>query len=106
MGSIPKAGLRFGGNAFFKKKLADEQGKLTMSRNFIAGMGAGTMEAVLAVTPMETIKTKLIQSNQSLIPGVVSIWKECGIRGFYQGVFATVLKQSSNQGLRYLISTY
>ena len=37
---------------------------------YILGMGAGTIEAVLAVTPMETIKTKLIQTNQGLIPGV------------------------------------
>ena len=37
---------------------------------YTLGMGAGTIEAVLAVTPMETIKTKLIQTNQGLIPGV------------------------------------
>lgn len=73
-----------------------------MSRQFLAGMGAGMVEAVLAVTPMETVKTKLIESNQSLIPGVAVIWREKGIAGFYQGVFATILKQSSNQGLRFM----
>lgn len=59
--SIPKAGIRFGGNAYCKKLLADEKGKLSMGRQFLAGMGAGTIEAILAVTPMETIKTKLIE---------------------------------------------
>lgn len=73
-----------------------------MSKQFLAGMGAGTVEAVLAVTPMETIKTKLIQTNQTLIPGIQSILRESGIRGIYQGVVATVLKQSSNQGLRFM----
>jgi solute carrier family 25 citrate transporter 1 len=102
MGSIPKAGIRFGGNAYFKHLLGDSNGKLDMSHQFLAGMGAGTIEAVLAVTPMETVKTKLIESNQSLLRGVVSIWKESGLRGFYQGVFATVLKQGSNQGLRFM----
>jgi solute carrier family 25 (mitochondrial citrate transporter), member 1 len=73
-----------------------------MSKQFLAGMGAGTIEAVVAVTPMETVKTKLIQSNQTLIPGVATIWRESGVTGFYQGVLATVLKQSSNQGLRFM----
>ena len=102
IGSIPKAGIRFGGNAYCKQLLADERGKLSMSRQFLAGMGAGCIEAVLAVTPMETVKTKLIQSNQSLVPGMKAIYRESGIGGFYQGLFATILKQSSNQGLRFM----
>ena len=64
VGSIPKAGIRFGGNAYCKKLLADEKGKLNMAQQFLAGMGAGTIEAILAVTPMETIKTKLIEVCQ------------------------------------------
>ena len=50
------------------------------------GMGAGTIEAILAVTPMETVKTKLIQTNQGLVEGVKSILKESGVRGLYQGI--------------------
>jgi solute carrier family 25 citrate transporter 1 len=103
IGSVPKAGIRFGGNAYFKQILADKQtGKLTMGHQFLAGMGAGTVEAILAVTPMETIKTKLIQTNQPLVPGVKSILRESGIRGIYQGLIATILKQGSNQGLRFM----
>lgn len=102
VGSIPKAGIRFGGNAYLKKLLADEQGKLTMGKNFLAGMGAGAVEAVVAVTPMETVKTKLIQNNLSLVPGVKAILRESGLAGFYQGAVATVLKQASNQGLRFM----
>jgi len=44
VGSVPKAGIRFGGNAWCKKMLADDKGKLTMSKQFLAGMGAGTIE--------------------------------------------------------------
>ena len=61
--SIPKAGIRFGGNAYCKKLLADDKGKLTMGDQFMAGVGAGTIEAIFAVTPMETVKTKCIQTN-------------------------------------------
>ena len=74
----------------------------TMLDQFLAGVGAGTIEAVVAVTPMETIKTKLIQKNLSLAKGVNIIIKEEGIGGIYKGVVATVLKQASNQGLRFM----
>jgi len=30
IGSIPKAGIRFGANSYFKKALANEKGKLNM----------------------------------------------------------------------------
>ena len=102
VGSIPKAGIRFGGNAYCKKLLADDKGKLTMGSQFLAGMGAGTFEAILAVTPMETVKTKLIETNKGMVEGVGLILKEKGIGGLYQGLFATILKQSSNQGLRFM----
>jgi len=35
--------------------------------NILIGMGAGTVEAIFAVTPMETIKTKLIQKNLNMV---------------------------------------
>ena len=38
----------------------------------------------MSVTPMETIKTKLIQTNQPLVAGVSSILRESGFRGLYQ----------------------
>ena len=109
VGTIPKAGIRFGGNAYCKRLLADERGKLSMARQFLAGVvrsrmgrggricgafssatsalflpaslscrcrrcqGAGTIEAVVAVTPMETMKTKMIESNLGLVAGVRAI---------------------------------
>ncbi len=107
VGSIPKAGIRFGANAKCKKLLADENGKLTMGKPFLAGMGAGIVEAVLAVTPMETIKTHCIEKNMSLRTGVADILQKEGLTGVYKGVSATILKQASNQGLRFMIfNTY
>lgn len=37
LGSIPKAGIRFGLNAIIKDNLRDKDGKLTIGKNFIAG---------------------------------------------------------------------
>jgi solute carrier family 25 citrate transporter 1 len=99
---VPKAGIRFGANTYFKGLLADEHGRLTMSQNFAAGMAAGTVEAIIATTPQETIKTKLIQYNQTFSEGIRLMLRESGIRGIYQGLLATILKQSSNQGLRFM----
>jgi solute carrier family 25 citrate transporter 1 len=42
------------------------------------------------------------QTNKGMVEGVGLILKESGIRGLYQGLFATILKQSSNQGLRFM----
>jgi solute carrier family 25 citrate transporter 1 len=106
VGSMPKAGIRFGANAQCKDLLlsthSKDNQKLGMAEQFLAGMGAGVFEAIFAVTPMETIKTKLIETNQSLIPGVRSIIAESGFAGLYQGLTATIAKQASNQGLRFM----
>jgi len=100
--SVPKAGIRFGANGWCKKMLADEKGKVTMGRNFVAGVGAGVIEAVVAVTPMESIKTVTIEKNLGLAAAVRFIVKESGLPGLYKGVLPTIMKQSSNQGLRFM----
>lgn len=45
------------------------------------------------VTPVETVKTKLIHLNMEFIPGVKHILATEGIKGVYQGVGATIFKQ-------------
>mmetsp|Transcript_7722 Transcript_7722/g.8190 ORF Transcript_7722/g.8190 Transcript_7722/m.8190 type:complete len:293 (+) Transcript_7722:87-965(+) len=100
--SIPKAGIRFGANAWCKDMLRGSNNKLTMTQDFLAGVGAGIIEAIFAVTPMESIKTITIEHHLGVFSGIKHIWKEYGIAGFYKGAFATILKQSSNQGLRFM----
>ena len=107
VGSLPKAGIRFGGNTFFKGKLMEQKaaGALPVPDaivNLMGGMSAGACEAVLAVTPMETVKTKTIQMNCGFFTGMSRIVAESGLGGLYKGVVATVVKQSSNQGLRFM----
>lgn len=38
--------------------MKDEAGKLDSTRGLVCGLGAGVMEAVLVVCPMETIKVR------------------------------------------------
>jgi len=110
IGSIPKAGVRFYAYNAFADMLKDSNNKLTPTRTMLAGLGAGMTEAVFAVTPMETIKTKLIHDANKPQPrykgaghGLVTILREEGFGGIYKGLFPTMLKQGCNQATRFTI---
>mmetsp|Transcript_24225 Transcript_24225/g.35894 ORF Transcript_24225/g.35894 Transcript_24225/m.35894 type:complete len:294 (+) Transcript_24225:107-988(+) len=102
IGSVPKAGIRFGLNAVIKEKIRGKDGKLTPGKNFVAGLCAGVSEALVIVAPVETVKTKCIELNKSFFGGLKHIMKTEGIGGVYQGAVATALKQGSNMGLRFM----
>jgi len=84
IGSIPKAGIRFGLNAEIKGMLKDKDGNLTPAKNFAAGLGAGVMEALIIVVPVETVKTKCIDMDKPFIEGLKTILKNEGVAGVYQ----------------------
>lgn len=109
-GSIPKSAVRFGAFETFKQKLVDERGQLSTVGKLGAGLGAGICEAILAVTPMETIKVKFINDQRSPNPkfrgfahGVGQIVKQEGLSGVYKGLTATIMKQGSNQAIRFYV---
>lgn len=58
-GTAFKAGVRFLTFDAIKNALSDDSGKLSASRGILAGMAAGCVESVVAVTPTERIKTAL-----------------------------------------------
>nr|ACO14982.1 tricarboxylate transport protein, mitochondrial precursor [Caligus clemensi] len=109
-GSIPKSAVRFGSFEYFKKQNMDEKGNLSPGSRLLCGLGAGVSEAILAVTPMETVKVKFINDQRSPNPqykgffhGVKCILRDQGIKGTYQGVSATIMKQGSNQAIRFYV---
>ncbi|XP_042187407.1 tricarboxylate transport protein B, mitochondrial [Oncorhynchus tshawytscha] len=111
-GSIPKSAVRFGVFEYLSNHARDEAGKLNSTRGLLCGLGAGVMEAVFIVCPMETVKVKFIHDQSSANPkyrgfyhGVREIIRTQGIRGTYQGLTATVLKQGSNQAIRFYVMT-
>lgn len=76
----------------------------------MAGLGAGICEATLVVTPAETLKVKLIHDRfqekpkfRGLFHGVSTIIKQSGFGGVYKGLLPTIIKQGSNQGVRFLV---
>ncbi|CAA7262692.1 unnamed protein product [Cyclocybe aegerita] len=108
VGNSLKAGVRFVTYDSLKHKLADKEGKVTPARSLIAGLGAGMMEAIFAVTPSETIKTKLIDDSKrpnpqyrGLIHGTASIVRREGISGIYRGLFPVMMRQGANSAVRF-----
>ncbi|KAK7677136.1 hypothetical protein QCA50_019845 [Cerrena zonata] len=111
-GNALKAAVRFVSYDHFKHMLADKEGKVSPARSLVAGLGAGITEAIFAVTPSETIKTKLIDDAKSpnpkyrgLLHGTVSIVREEGIRGIYRGLFPVVMRQGANSAVRFTTYT-
>lgn len=109
-GSIPKSAVRFGTFETAKNHMVNEQGVLSASGKLLCGLTAGVAEAIFAVTPMETVKVKFINDLRLPKPrfkgfyhGVRIIIKEEGLSGVYKGLSATVLKQGSNQAIRFYV---
>lgn len=71
--------------------------------NLAAGLIAGTLEATLVVTPVETVKTRLVDANTGLLRGMYGFVKAEGPKGIYRGLFPTIAKSASNQALRFVI---
>ncbi|CUA73922.1 Tricarboxylate transport protein [Rhizoctonia solani] len=109
VGNAAKAGVRFLSYDRFKQMLADQNGKdIAHDPTPQAGLGAGMMEAIFAVTPSETIKTKLIDDSKlpqprfrGLIHGTGIIVREEGIRGVYRGLFPVMMRQGANSAVRF-----
>ncbi|PAV15596.1 mitochondrial tricarboxylate transporter [Pyrrhoderma noxium] len=112
VGNALKAGVRFLSYDYFKHKLADKDGKVSAPRSLLAGLGAGMTEAILAVTPSETIKTKLIDDAKrpnpqfrGLVHGTSCIIKQEGIFGIYRGLFPVMMRQGANSAVRFTTYT-
>ena len=80
-----------------------------------AGLGAGTTEAVMVVTPMDVIKIRLQAQRHSMtdpldIPkyrnaahAAFTIVREEGPSALYKGVALTALRQATNQAVNFTV---
>jgi len=85
----------------------EETGKLSPLMTTFCGLGAGICEAVCAVTPVETLKTRVTDDMRrgtgnytGTADALVKIFKSEGPLGLYRGAFPTILKQGTNQAVR------
>ncbi|KAH9067734.1 mitochondrial carrier [Lactarius vividus] len=113
-GIVPKMAIRFASFETYKRWLADpETGHTAVGSIFLAGLGAGTTEAVLVVNPMEVVKIRLQAQMHSLADpletpqyrnaghAVYKIVREEGFSVLYRGVTLTALRQATNQGANF-----
>lgn len=107
VGSVAKDAVRFLSFDTVKNAFKDpETGTLTPARNMLAGMSAGVVASVCAVTPSERLKTALIDDARhdhrynSSIHAIKTIIRDDGIKGMYRGFVGTTLKQASATSFR------
>jgi solute carrier family 25 citrate transporter 1 len=107
IGSVAKDGVRFLTFDTVKNAFRNpETGVLSPDGNLLAGMSAGVVASVFAVTPTERIKTALIDDArgskryQGSWHAVRMIVKEDGFLGLYRGFAGTTLKQAGATGVR------
>nr|QKK35436.1 mitochondrial Ctp1 [Starmerella bombicola] len=107
IGNTAKAGVRFLSFDFFRDLMRDDQGKLSVGRGAIAGLGAGVMESVFALTPGESVKTALIDDRQGAcrysgqgFRGIRLLIKDHGIGVLYRGVVPVTARQAANSMVR------
>lgn len=112
--AAPKAAIRFTSfetcSGLLTGPNGDDKYGLGKAKGFIAGLGAGTMEAIFVTTPQETIKIRLINDAfrtdgppkyTSFFHGVRSIVGEYGLGGIYKGVSPTIVKVATAQATRF-----
>ena len=107
LGTAFKAGVRFLSFDAIRNRLVDEYGVLSPSKGILAGMLAGAVESVAAVTPTERIKTALIDDANTPNPkfrggvdATRSIVATQGLPGLYRGLVSTTMKQSATSAVR------
>lgn len=105
-----KGAVRFGTYEKLKGMFSANGSTNSLFDRFVCGLCAGAIEAAVVNTPLEAVECKLIhdyRSNRpryrSFLHGSKVIFREEGLRGFYGGILPSVLKQSSNQGVRFFV---
>ncbi|CAP29764.2 Protein CBG10209 [Caenorhabditis briggsae] len=110
IGNFPVTGCRFGTFEGLKGMVSGDNNKLTFIQSLLCGLGAGVSEAIFAVTPIEALKVKYLEDRRlakpvyrNFVHAATSIARSQGISGLYKGVSATVMKQGSNQMVRFSV---
>merc|ERR1712050_10118 len=113
IGSSGKQAARLTGYQTALNQLQDEHGNATMIARVAAGACGGVSEAVFAVTPIETLKTRVTDDIRrgtgnytGSVDAMMKIIKSEGPMGLYMGVVPTIAKQATNQAVRFPVQFY
>jgi len=113
LGSSGKQAARWTGYETAAAALQSADGKLSVPMRMLAGACGGVSEAILAVTPIETLKTRLTDDMRrgtgkytGTFDAIVKIVKADGPMGLYMGLAPTIAKQATNQAVRFPVQYY
>jgi len=113
LGSSGKQAARWTAYTNVSANFRDKDGKIGIGANMFSGFCAGTTEAILAVTPIETLKTRVADDQRKgtkrytgSFDALVKILKSEGPGGVYRGVAPTIAKQGTNQMVRFPIQQF
>eukprot|EP00761_Pharyngomonas_kirbyi_P012564 gb/GECH01012591.1/.p1 GENE.gb/GECH01012591.1/~~gb/GECH01012591.1/.p1 ORF type:complete len:288 (+),score=62.46 gb/GECH01012591.1/:1-864(+) len=108
--SATKVGVRYLSAETFKKVFGGGEANPKPMMAFGMGLFAGITESLLIVVPFEFLKVQQAHLSETVgqrvgIFGIIgNTWRTRGIIGFYQnGSSATLLRQASNQAIRFPI---
>jgi solute carrier family 25 citrate transporter 1 len=82
--------IRFGTMDYFNSKF-NNNGSVNCLSGLLAGLCSGIIESIFVVTPIETIKTSIIDKNN---PKNIS---------YYKGLKPTIIKSCTSQSLRFMV---
>jgi solute carrier family 25 citrate transporter 1 len=112
-GSAGKQAARWTGYQTVLNQLKDDRGNVTIPARMFAGACGGVSEAIFAVTPIETLKTRVTDDMRrgtgnysGSLDACVKIIKSEGPMGLYRGVVPTIAKQATNQAVRFPTQFY
>eukprot|EP00928_Gymnodinium_smaydae_P081232 TRINITY_DN64787_c0_g1_i1.p1 TRINITY_DN64787_c0_g1~~TRINITY_DN64787_c0_g1_i1.p1 ORF type:complete len:323 (-),score=71.06 TRINITY_DN64787_c0_g1_i1:121-1008(-) len=114
LGSSGKQAARWTGYQTVLDMVKDEQtGKVTIPKRMFAGACGGVTEAIFAVTPIETLKTRVTDDLRrgtnkytGSFDALMKIIKSEGPAGLYMGLVPTIMKQATNQAVRFPVQFY
>lgn len=113
IGSSGKQAARWTGFTMVSDNFKDEKGNISMIARSFSGACGGVAEAVLAVTPIETLKTRVTDDMRrgtgnytGSMDALMKIMKNDGPGGLYRGVVPTIGKQATNQAVRFPVQFF
>mmetsp|Transcript_143862 Transcript_143862/g.250699 ORF Transcript_143862/g.250699 Transcript_143862/m.250699 type:complete len:295 (+) Transcript_143862:90-974(+) len=113
LGSSGKQAARWTGYETVLNQVKDDKGKVTIPARMFAGACGGVSEAIFAVTPIETLKTRVTDDMRrgtgkytGSFDALMKIVKAEGPMGLYMGLAPTIAKQATNQAVRFPVQFY
>ena len=104
IGIAPYAALNFATYDLFKKQYYSAGGKQSAVSNLVLGGLAGTF-AASACYPLDTVRRRMQMKGKvydGMLDALRTMWRVEGVRGFYRGWVANVLKVAPMSAIRFV----